>query len=598
MEAMNNSSMLAFDSPKEETSYIKVIGVGGGGGNAVNNMYAQGIKGVDFIICNTDQKALNSSPIPNKIVLGTLGAGNNPEVARTAALAHKDEIRCALENNTQMLFITAGMGGGTGTGAASVIAEIAKEIQVNDPVVPKILVVAVVTKPFSFEGKRRGSQAADGIEELRKHVDAIIVINNDKLRELGNLQLRQAFKEADNVLFTAVKGIAEIITSSDYVNVDFHDVNTVMADSGTALMGIGVGKGENRAMEAIQQATTSVLLDDSNIEGAKDVLLYFSYPPNKEITMDEITEVTEYLTSLTGHDCSDVIWGAGTDDTLSEELKVTLIATGFPSEKDGNSNHKAEPNVIHLDDKEKEKTTERTTTDNNTSATAHNEPSNNTTQHNATQRNETAQTHQGVFVHDRDEETDIVLIRKTATNDTPSAPQQEPVQAAPTRRVFSLDDDEPRHEPINRTNTATPQATFVPQTGMELKQHLHTITANETVAPAIEHIVMETETMVDTQVEEHFAPTPMPTDPFASFATQHNGVLSRAQRLQRIQRLNELLHNDPNAPQKVEAMTTAQLTNDPIYTAPHSSESDTGRMSLRPDGTIVRENTFLYNQPD
>ena len=252
-----------------------------------------------------------------------------------------------IEENTQMLFITAGMGGGTGTGAAPVIAEIAKDIQLEDPNVPHILVVAVVTVPFSFEGLRRRKQAEEGIAELRKHVDSILIINNDKLRELGNLQLSQAFKQADNVLFTAVKGIAEIITVSDYINIDFHDVNTVMQNSGTALMGTGVGKGEDRALDAIQQASRSVLLNDNDIAGAKNVLLYFSYPPSKELTMDEMEGVTGYLCQLTGRDMTDVIWGAGTDATLDEELKITLIATGFETKSQ-------QPRKIQLEEPVKE----------------------------------------------------------------------------------------------------------------------------------------------------------------------------------------------------------------------------------------------------
>ena len=329
MQFMHPSTSMQFEPLRQQPAKIKVIGVGGGGGNAVNHMFRQGIHGVDFIVCNTDAKALASSPVPNKIELGKLGAGNIPEHARKAALEHKDEIREAISDDTQMLFITAGMGGGTGTGAAPVIAEIAKSIEVDDEMVPRILVVAIVTMPFSFEGKRRKEQAVAGIEELKKHVDAILVINNDKLRHLGNLPLNQAFSQADDVLLTAAKGIAEIITVSAYVNIDFRDVNTVMEKSGTALMGAGEGTGENRARQAIEEATTSVLLDDNDIRGAKNILLYFSYSPNHQITMDELGEVTDFLTDLTGNNETNVIWGAGDDDSLNDELRITLIATGF-----------------------------------------------------------------------------------------------------------------------------------------------------------------------------------------------------------------------------------------------------------------------------
>lgn len=327
---MEEDAIFTFDSPKGQSSYIKVIGVGGGGGNAVNHMFRQGIKGVDFIVCNTDMKALNSSPVPNKISLGELGlgAGNKPERARQAALDKADDIRDAISHNTQMLFITAGMGGGTGTGAAPVIAELAKNIDLDNDENKKILVVAIVTLPFSFEGKRRKEQAEAGIRELSQHVDSIIVINNDKLRAYGNLGMSQAFAMADDVLLTAAKSIAEIITNNAYINIDFQDVNTVMENSGTALMGAGSGKGENRAIDAITAATTSVLLNDNDIRGAKNVLLYFSYSSEHELTMDEQGEITDFILEKTGSE-ADFIWGAGVDDELGDELKVILIATGF-----------------------------------------------------------------------------------------------------------------------------------------------------------------------------------------------------------------------------------------------------------------------------
>ncbi len=332
-DILNGNNGMIFDAPKEQASYIKVIGVGGGGSNAANHMYRQGIKGVDFIVCNTDEQALLQSPIPTKIKLGKsgLGAGNKPEVAEAAAREKAEEIKELISQNTKMLFITAGMGGGTGTGAAPVIAEIAKQITIDDDV-DKILVVAIVTFPLAFEGPRRKKQAEYGIEELRKHVDSILIINNDKLRDFGNMKVSEAFAKADNVLLTAAKGIAEIITVEGYVAVDFRDVNTVMANSGTALMGAGIAKGENRAIEAIELASTSVLLNDNDISGAKNILLYFSYGPENEITMDEIEVVTNYINDLTGGE-TDIIWGMGPDDRISEELSITLIATGFEAKK-------------------------------------------------------------------------------------------------------------------------------------------------------------------------------------------------------------------------------------------------------------------------
>lgn len=334
MDDNPNSTFLAFDCPQNQSSYIKVIGVGGGGNNAVNHMFRKGISGVDFIVTNTDIKALNGSPVPNRLILGHegLGVGGRPERAKKAAEEKEKEIRDILTDNTKMVFITAGMGGGTGTGAAPVIARIAKDIKLqseddDDP--SKILVVAVVTTPFYFEGSRRIKAAHEGVEELRKYVDSILVINNEKLRGFGNLIVSDAFSMANDVLLTAVKGIAEIITLNAYVNLDFRDVNTVMENSGTALMGIGQGKGEDRAVKAVEEATTSVLLDDNDITGAKDVLLYFSCGKDHEITMDEIGLVTDYITQKTGSLETNVIFGYGFDESLDDEIKITLIATGF-----------------------------------------------------------------------------------------------------------------------------------------------------------------------------------------------------------------------------------------------------------------------------
>lgn len=341
MDDNTHSQLFSFDSPLNQSSYIKVIGVGGGGNNAVNHMYKRGVQGVDFIVANTDMKPLNSSPVANKLALGHgLGAGGNPSKARKAAEEKEAEIKELFSHNTKMIFITAGMGGGTGTGAAPVIARFAKEIQLDtddETDSGKILVVAVVTTPFWFEGTKRLKQAEEGVEELRKYVDSILVINNDKLRAFGNLVMSDAFSMANDVLLTAVKGIAEIITLNAFVNIDFQDVNTVMENSGTALMGIGEGEGENRACCAVEQAATSVLLNDNDISGAKNVLLYFSYGPESEITMDEVTEVTDYLNAKTGSHDTNIIWGAGSDDTLGEKLKITLIATGFDVKEAGNN---------------------------------------------------------------------------------------------------------------------------------------------------------------------------------------------------------------------------------------------------------------------
>lgn len=322
------SEILKFDLPKNQSSIIKVIGVGGGGSNAVTHMFNQGIVGVDFIICNTDAQAMESSPVRTKIQLGAnltggLGAGAIPSVGRNAALENAADIRTMLEKGTKMLFITAGMGGGTGTGAAPVIAQISKEMD--------ILTVGIVTIPFAFEGRKRKQYAEEGIQQLKQHVDALLVISNDKLRELcGDLRLSAAFKKADNVLTIAAKGIAEIITMTGHINVDFEDVKTVMKDSGVAILGTGVAGGENRALRAVEEALSSPLLDNNDIEGASNLLLYIASGID-EITMDEVTEITDYIASKT-KSSAEVIWGTGTDEKLAENISVTIIATGFDPE--------------------------------------------------------------------------------------------------------------------------------------------------------------------------------------------------------------------------------------------------------------------------
>ena len=317
---------MLFEMPKKEGNIIKVIGVGGGGSNAVEYMYKEGILGVDFAICNTDKQAMEGSQIPNKIQLGPSltdgkGAGNKPETGKEACLESVDDIRSFLYNDTRMLFVTAGMGGGTGTGAAPVVAKIAQEMD--------ILTVGIVTYPFSFEGRKRLEQAMAGINELKKNVDTLIVISNDRIKSFyGNTGLSAAFSNADDILRMAAKGIAEIITRKGYVNVDFEDVNTVMRGSGVAIMGTATAKGENRAIEAIKKAIECPLIQDSDIFGAKNILLNISYGA-EEVTMEELGSITEFIEELAGEG-TDMIWGYGYSDALEDnELSVTLIATGF-----------------------------------------------------------------------------------------------------------------------------------------------------------------------------------------------------------------------------------------------------------------------------
>ncbi len=332
-----------FDLPKHHKSIIKVIGVGGGGSNAVNHMYRQGIKDVEFVVANTDLQALNSSPVPYKLQLGAnltegLGCGANPEVGRAAAMESKDQIREML-SGTKMVFVTAGMGGGTGTGAAPVIAKIAKDMD--------ILTVGIVTVPFVFEGKKKLSQAELGIEALRASCDTVLVILNDKLREIyGNLAIGQAFGEADNVLTTAAKGIAEIITLTGYVNVDFQDVRTVMLNAGAAVMGSAETRGDHRAEKAAQQALASPLLDNRDIMGAKKILLSIISGEEAELQMDELSTITEYIQAQAG-DEAEVIFGHGVDANLGDRIRVTVIATGFMTES--KMTKKAEKKVAELD---------------------------------------------------------------------------------------------------------------------------------------------------------------------------------------------------------------------------------------------------------
>jgi len=324
---------MKFDIPTIEKSIIKVIGVGGGGGNAVGHMFRQGITGVDFAVCNTDAQAMESSPVNVKIALGPSltegrGAGSMPEVGKQSCIESIEDIREWLADGTKMLFITAGMGGGTGTGAAPIIAKVAKEME--------ILTVAIVTLPFKFEGLRRQRQAHEGLEQLKKNVDSILVISNDKMKMIhGNLALSAAFCQADNILTTAAKGIAEIITVPGYINVDFEDVNTVMRNSGVAIMGSAMADGDDRARKAIHDALTSPLLEDNDIRGAQHILLNIT-SGTKEVTMDEIGEITEHVQEEAGYG-TDLIWGNCKDEALGDKIMITLIATGF---REGNSKKK------------------------------------------------------------------------------------------------------------------------------------------------------------------------------------------------------------------------------------------------------------------
>lgn len=350
MSDQNSIEDIAFDLPKNQSSVIKVIGVGGGGSNAINHMYGLGIKGVDFVVCNTDSQALENSTVPNKIQLGVtltegLGAGANPEVGEEAALENIEEIKSLLETNTKMVFITAGMGGGTGTGAAPVIARAAKELG--------ILTVGICTIPFQFEGNMRKQQAEKGVEALRRSVDSLVVINNNKLREVyGNLGFKAGFAKADEVLATAARGIAEVITHHYTTNIDLRDARTVLADSGTAIMGSSTASGEQRAALAISRALDSPLLNDNHIRGAKNVLLLI-VSGQQEITIDEIGEINDHIQIEAGGSAN-IIMGIGEDENLKDDIAVTIVATGFAIDQQVQVIGKEPQKVVHTLEDEQE----------------------------------------------------------------------------------------------------------------------------------------------------------------------------------------------------------------------------------------------------
>lgn len=551
-DILNGNNGMIFDAPKEQASYIKVIGVGGGGGNAVNHMYEQGIKGVDFIVCNTDKKSLMQSPVPTKIQLGPgLGAGNNPEVAKKYAYEKAEEIKDIISENTRMLFITAGMGGGTGTGAAPVIAEIAKQITIEDDNdVDKILLVAIVTFPFSKEGPKRKKQAEDGINELRKYVDSIIIINTDKLRDYGNMTMRAAFAEADNVSLTAAKGIAEIITVEGYVAVDFRDVNAVMANSGTALMGAGIASGENRALDAIELASTSALLNDNDIAGAKNILLYFSSNSENEITMDEMDAVLNYIIQLTGEK-TDIIWGMGIDENLGNNLSITLIATGFEAKK---IEQPSGTTTTLTDDLPTETQTSKATADDEITI-KHGEPTK-TNEHVMDESNMQTFNPAGIYGGNTN----------TPTNN--SSPSNS-INTTPTNHskghVYRLDEDVATTTTVPRMdNSSDSDITFKPS-----QQQYHDIS----------------ETTIGKQGNINGMENIGKMDEVAAQA-----------RASRISRIHSML-NDEEGLNKLRSIPAYQLLNEDIYQTPSSSSSEVSG-SIDASGMMQMQNGYLHQNPD
>lgn len=565
MSEFENNDNLIFDAPKDQPSFIKVIGVGGAGNNAVNHMYRQGITGVDFLVCNTDSKALNSSPVPNKITLGDgRGAGNDPARGTRAAEEAKDAIKEALSTGTKMLFIAAGLGGGTGTGAAPVIARIAKEIELTDSYSSKILVVAIVTTPFSFEGRKRTLQAEKGLEELRKNVDSVLVINNDKLRSKGNMPLTSAYALANDILLTAAKGISELITVNAYVNLDFEDVNAVMSGSGTALMGIGIAKGESRAKDAITMATESELLNDNDISGAKDILLYIAYSDKNPITMDELTDITDFITQLTGDESTNMIWGHGTDDNLDDEIKITLIATGFDSK---NNQQKV---VTTLDE----------SAPNHTETIAPSpfvtEAINNTAKRllqlgetpSTTQRNSSCvETLPGRTTFDWSHTSETIETSHSLATELPT-PQ--------SFVVHHLDDSEPSDNKSEQTTLTLDEAPMQSMT-------LHTSDEHVSVQEPTHESISDT---AQQSVREY--PEPI----LGSMAKTNQ------ERLESIRRMNEILRNNPNGPELVANMSTEEISGHHIPTTIPLSHSDRPTSYLDSDGIMHSQNSFTEGKAD
>lgn len=579
---------LKFDLPKDKSSIIKVLGVGGGGGNAVNHMFNQGIKGVDFVICNTDLQALEASPIPNKIQLGTsltagLGAGADPEKGHNSAMEAIEDIIEVLGVNTKMLFVTAGMGGGTGTGAAPVIAKAARELD--------ILTVGIVTTPFSFEGKKRKSHAEEGIEQLKRSVDCLLVINNDKIKDMyGNLPIRTAFSHANDILTIAAKGIAEIITYPGYINVDFEDVKTVMRNSGVALMGSASAEGENRAMEAVQAALASPLLNDNQIRGAKNILLNISFGSN-EVLMDEIDMISNYIQEEAGQ-TADVIFGTSIDETLENKLAVTIICTGFESRENKifiNKSHVAESKTKHVLYDEPVKTQ-------------------------MIVANPLAEVKKPEPVKPAEPVVQITpeVTETKPADQVPAMENENNAPAAPEEIRYELTFDEPAAEvdkaPVAEETPAEPETPPVAPKDPFIKTIEPVL--NEIELPEVQQEEEEepiASFMLEEQKEEQaFVAS---TDDFdfdlqedvnAASADQEERIKQSIARLKKIKELN-LQINSPVGLRDLEKEPAYLRRNKKLNDVPHSSENQVSRLSLFDDGSnngIRTNNSFLHDNVD
>lgn len=566
---------LKFDLPKDKSSIIKVLGVGGGGGNAVNHMFSQGIKGVDFVICNTDLQALEASAIPNKIQLGAsltsgLGAGADPDKGHKAAMEAIEDIIEVLGVNTKMLFITAGMGGGTGTGAAPVIAKAARELD--------ILTVGIVTTPFSFEGKKRKGHAEEGIEQLKRSVDCLLVINNDKIKSMyGNLPLRTAFSHANDILTIAAKGIAEIITDTGYINVDFEDVKTVMRNSGVALMGSASADGENRAVEAAKAALASPLLNDNQIRGAKNILLNISFGTS-EVLMDEIDIITSYIQEQAGQ-TADVIFGTSIDETLGEKISVTLICTGFESRDNKIIFHS--PEVQNIEQKTKHVLYETPVKPNMIIGN----PLENLIAPKVEKVEEIIEP-----VVDEIQPVEEETIRHELIIDTQDNMQHiEPVIEQPTNIENELEEEEETEEvmePFLKTITPVNEIEIPP-----IKEPEQELSIDEPVAF---NTVNEEETL-HFSIDEEFQ-----FEEQNQQVEQEERIKQSIARLKKIKELN-LQISSPGGVRDLEKEPAYIRRQKKLNEVPHSSEQSVSRLSLFDDGTnngIRTNNSFLHDNVD
>ncbi|AMS28196.1 cell division protein FtsZ [Bacteroidetes bacterium UKL13-3] len=540
---------LKFDLPKDKSSIIKVLGVGGGGGNAVNHMYSQGIKGVDFVICNTDLQVLEASAIPNKIQLGTgltagLGAGSNPEVGKKAAMEAIEDVIEVLGVNTKMLFITAGMGGGTGTGAAPIIAKTAKELD--------ILTVGIVTTPFSFEGKKRKNHADEGIEQLKKSVDCLLIISNDKIKEMyGNLPLRQAFSHANDILTTAAKGIAELITDTGYINVDFEDVKTVMRNSGVALMGSASADGENRAIDAVKAALASPLLNDNQIVGAKNILLNIS-SGTQEVLMDEVELISSYIQDEAGL-TADVIFGTSFDETLGDKIAVTLIATGFETRENIIVQSHTEPRTKHV-------------------------------------------------LYEQPRKPDMVishLLDEPKPEVTP-IPAPEPVAEITPEPIEEIAPEPiiPQEEEIHFELKIEEEETF------DIEPQITFETEDDEIKSRVQDAIARDEEIASITSEIHFElPVEEEIDemPTMNMEEQELRIEQHIQRIKELKNLNVTI-NSPGGIRDLEKEPAYKRRNKKLNDVPHSSESQVSRLTLFEDTTnkagIRTNNSFLHDNVD